>query len=69
MGLPLTYHDVEDFDNEVYQNLKWCLDNSVENLGLAFTESRDYFGQTEEVEIMDGGKDIDVTDDNKYEYV
>lgn len=42
--MPLTYHDVEDFDNDVYRNLKWCLDNSVEHLGLAFTETRDYFG-------------------------
>ncbi len=69
LGLPLTYHDVEDFDNDVYRNLKWCLENSVEHLSLAFTESQDYFGQNEEVEIMEGGKDIDVTNENKYEYV
>ena len=60
---------MEDFDNDVYRNLKWCLDNSVEHLSLVFTESQDYFGQNEEVEIMEGGKDIDVTNENKYEYV
>ena len=29
LGMPLTYHDVEDYDNELYKNLKWCLENSV----------------------------------------
>jgi E3 ubiquitin-protein ligase HUWE1 len=27
LGMPLTYHDLEDFDNELYKNLKWCLEN------------------------------------------
>jgi E3 ubiquitin-protein ligase HUWE1 len=69
LGMPLCYHDVEDFDNELYNNLKWCLNNSVESLGLTFTETTDYFGQTSEIELIEGGKDKDVTDENKYDYV
>ena len=69
LGLSLTYHDVEDFDNDLYRNLKWCLDNSVEGLGFTFTETRDYFGQSEEIEIIEGGKDLEVTDKNKFDYV
>ncbi len=69
LGLPLTYHDVEDFDNELYKNLKWCLENPVECLSLSFTETRDYFGQTIEQEIIPGGKNIDVTEENKHDYV
>jgi HECT-domain (ubiquitin-transferase) len=69
LGMPLTYHDVEDFDNDVYRNLKWCLDNSVEGLGLTFSETQDFFGETKEIEIIPGGKDIEVTDENKYDYV
>lgn len=69
LGLPLTYHDVEDFDNDVYRNLKWCLDNSVEGLGVSFSEVQDFFGETKEIELIPGGKDIEVTDENKYEYV
>ncbi len=34
-----------------------------------FAETRDYFGQNEEVELIEGGKDKEVTDENKYEYV
>jgi E3 ubiquitin-protein ligase HUWE1 len=69
LGMSLTYHDVEDYDNELYKNLKWCLENSVEGLGFVFSETREYFGKTEEIEIVPGGKDVDVTDDNKYDYV
>jgi E3 ubiquitin-protein ligase HUWE1 len=29
----------------------------------------EFFGKTEEVEFVPGGKEIDVTDENKYEYV
>lgn len=69
LGLPLTYHDVEDFDNDLYRNLKWCLEHSVVGLGLAFTETQDFFGESKEVEIVPGGLNIEVTEDNKYEYV
>jgi hypothetical protein len=69
LGLPLNYHDVEDFDNELYKNLSWCLQNSVEGLGFTFTETREYFGKNEEIEIIPGGATIDVTDENKADYV
>jgi HECT-domain (ubiquitin-transferase) len=69
LELPLNYHDVEDFDNELYKNLKWCLENPVEYLSLTFTETRDYFGETIEKEIIPGGKSIDVTEENKHQYV
>jgi len=44
--MPLNYHDVEDYDNELYKNLKWCLENSVESLGFVFSETVEYFGDT-----------------------
>lgn len=69
LGLPLTYHDVEDFDNDLYRNLKWCLDNSVEGLGLSFSETIEYFGENKEIEIIPGGKDIEVDNTNKFDYV
>jgi E3 ubiquitin-protein ligase HUWE1 len=69
LGMPLNYHDVEDYDNELYKNLKWCLDNSVDYLGFVFSETVEYFGETKEIELIPGGKEIDVTDENKYDYV
>lgn len=31
-GEPLTFQDLEDFDNEFFNNLKWCLENDIEPL-------------------------------------
>jgi hypothetical protein len=62
LHMPLDYHDVEDFDNLLYKNLKWSLENSVEGIGLTFTETMDFFGKTDEIEIVPGGKDMEVTD-------
>jgi E3 ubiquitin-protein ligase HUWE1 len=31
-GEPLSFLDLEDFDNEFYNNLKWCLENDIETL-------------------------------------
>lgn len=43
--------------------------NSVEGLGITFTETIEYFGKNEEIEIIPNGANIDVTDENKDEYV
>lgn len=69
LGLPLNYHDVEDFDNELYKSLKWFLENDIEDIGLSFTETSEYFGKHLEVELIPGGKDVDVTNENKFLYV
>ena len=69
LGLPLTYHDVEDFDNELYKNLKWCLENQITGFGMTFTETVTFFDEHKEIELIPGGKDIDVDDENKFEYV
>jgi E3 ubiquitin-protein ligase HUWE1 len=69
LGMPLTYHDVEDFDNDLYRNLKWCLDNPVEGLGLTFSETRENFGETVEIDIVEAGRNLEVSEGNKFDYV
>jgi hypothetical protein len=61
LGLPLNYHDVEDYDNELYKSLKWFLENNVDGTGLNFTETVDYFGENKEIELIPGGKEIEIT--------
>ena len=68
-GEPLLFADLEDFDNEFYNNLKWCLDNDVESLMATFVVEQEYFGKSKEVELIPNGKGIPVTNDNKKEYV
>ena len=60
---------MEDFDNEFYTNLKWCLENDVTCLMTTFSIEQDYFGKMEEIELIEGGKKIDLTNDNKRDYV
>ena len=41
----------------------------VESICSSFVETIEYFGEQKEIELCEGGKDIDVTDANKYDYV
>jgi E3 ubiquitin-protein ligase HUWE1 len=68
-GEALTFADLEDFDNEFFNNLKWCLENDVEPLYATFVTEQDFFGRAEEIELVPGGRKIPVTNQNKHEYV
>lgn len=62
--------DMEGVDAEFYRSLKWILENDITDiLELNFTAEDDRFGEIVEVELKPGGKDIDVTEENKREYV
>jgi len=70
LGQPLTYEDIEGVDPEYYKNLAWMLANDITDvLDLTFTAESDFFGKTEVVELVPGGKNIKVTEANKREYV
>jgi hypothetical protein len=73
----LTHHvapsppqDIEAVDPEYYKNLKWMLENDISDvLDLTFTAESDFFGKTEVVELVPGGREIKVTEANKRDYV
>lgn len=70
IGMPISFEDVEAVEPDYYRNLKWMLENDIEDLfDLTFTAERDFFGRTEIVELKPGGAQIKVTKDNVYEYV
>jgi E3 ubiquitin-protein ligase HACE1 len=71
LGLKVIFEDIESLDPQYYKNLKWLLDNNIEDLGLdlTFTSDLDLFGKTETVELKPGGLSIGVTDENKFDYV
>lgn len=68
-GEPLHTSDLEDFDNEFYNNLKWCLENDVACLMTTMVVEQDFFGKPEEIELVPGGRKIPVSNENKHEYV
>jgi len=69
VGEQLSFYDVEDFDNEFFNNLKWLLENDVEPLQQTFVVEQDYFGKRVEHELIPGMKNELVTNENKHLYV
>ena len=71
IGQRLSFKDLEDYDNNLYTGLNWCIQPSsdVESLYESFSTQLDFFGRTEEIDLVPGGRDIDVTNENKEFYV
>ncbi|GMM54593.1 NEDD4 family E3 ubiquitin-protein ligase [Maudiozyma humilis] len=62
--------DMEGVDAEVYNSLNWMLKNSIDGvLDLTFSADDERFGEVVAVDLKPDGKDIEVTDENKKEYV
>ena len=71
LGKPLTLKDLESVDSEYYASLIWILENNIDEcfLGMTFSVDHEEFGVVTEKELKPGGKDIEVTDANKEEYI
>ncbi|PWN54239.1 putative ubiquitin-protein ligase [Violaceomyces palustris] len=66
----ITLADLESVDADYHRSLQWMLDNSIEGIvEETFTAVEDKFGEMVTVELKPGGADIEVTDENKKEYV
>ncbi|KAG2213483.1 hypothetical protein INT47_009157 [Mucor saturninus] len=62
--------NMESVDADFYRSLKWILDNDITDvLELTFSVDDDRFGELVTVDLKDGGRDIEVTEENKVEYV
>ncbi|CAI7106027.1 BEM_collapsed_G0016520.mRNA.1.CDS.1 [Saccharomyces cerevisiae] len=62
--------DMEGVDAEVYNSLNWMLENSIDGvLDLTFSADDERFGEVVTVDLKPDGRNIEVTDGNKKEYV
>lgn len=68
LGDTLVLEDLEDFDSQLYNSLIYTLENDADILCQTFTLSSNFFGEDKDIELKEGGKDIDVTNENKFEY-
>ncbi|KAJ2587977.1 hypothetical protein H4R99_007964, partial [Coemansia sp. RSA 1722] len=66
---PITLDDMQSVDAEVYRSLKWILENDVTDMGFTFSVDDERFGERIEVDLKPGGSEIDVTEENKEEFV
>lgn len=58
----ITINDMEEYDQSIYNSLKWILENDVSELEEVFVDSND-------VELIENGKNVPLTNENKEEYV
>ena len=70
LGKPIRLSDIADVDEDYYNNLRFILQNEIDEMymGLDFTMNEDNFGEIKTIELKKGGADIEVTDENKEEY-
>lgn len=77
LGVKVTYHDIEAIDPAYYKNLKWMLENDISDvLDLTFSMDADEEklilyekAEVTDCELIPGGCNIRVTEENKHEYV
>ena len=75
LAWPITFADIEQVDEEYYQSLKQIveLDKKGEDLAnilcMSFTTMQDLMDCKEDIELVEGGTDIEVTNDNYPEYL
>jgi E3 ubiquitin-protein ligase NEDD4 len=62
--------DMEGVDADFHRSLQWMLDNPIEGvLDQTFSTEDERFGETKIEDLKPGGRDIEVTDSNKKDYV
>lgn len=69
LGIPLTYHDMEDQDYTYYKSLKWIVENDITGMEQTYSYQTNDFGKDKTIEIIKDGSNILVTEENKLDYV
>lgn len=70
LGKSVSIKDMETLDLDYYKSLLWMLENDItEIITETFSVETDDFGVTQVVELVENGRHIPVTEENKHEYV
>lgn len=70
LGKPVSVKDMESFDPDYYKSLVWMLENDITDIIVeTFSVEDDEFGVTKVVDLVENGRNIPVTEENKHEYV
>lgn len=66
----VSLQDMEGVDADFHRNLEWMLNNDITDaLELTFATDDERFGETVSIELKPGGEEMEVTNENKGEYV
>jgi E3 ubiquitin ligase SMURF1/2 len=67
---PITLNDIEFVDPDLFRSLCWMLENDITDIiDTTFLVQHNALGQLQEHELKPGGREIQVTEANKNEYV
>lgn len=66
---PIDLRDMESVDMEYYNSLLWIKENEPNELMLTFCVDEETFGHTSQRELKPNGANVEVTNDNKDEYI
>lgn len=69
LGMICTLEDMEGVDDVLYKGLVWMQENDVTDMMYTFSVDDEQFDEKVEIELKPGGKDLDVTNENKTEYI
>ena len=69
LGRMVTVNDMKSVDPEYYTNLLYVLENDPAPLALTFAVDEEGIGSTTSIDLKEGGSQIDVTEENRAEYV
>ena len=62
--------DLESVDAGLFRGLTWMLENDITDvIEDTFSITEEHFGEVVTVDLKPGGRDVEVTEDNKKEYV
>ncbi|KAI7002263.1 hypothetical protein KC362_g19294, partial [Hortaea werneckii] len=66
----VTLQDMEGVDAEFHRTLTWAMENDITDVIYStFSVEDERFGEKVTVELKPGGEDIEVTNENKQEYI
>lgn len=70
LGKPVSIKDMETLDLDYYKSLLWMLENDIADIITeTFSIETEEFGVTTIVDLIENGRNIPVTEENKQEYV
>lgn len=70
LGKPVSIKDMESIDLDYYKSLLWMLENDITDIITeTFSIEREEFGETKIIDLIENGRAVPVTEENKQEYV
>ncbi|KAI5370809.1 Putative HECT domain-containing protein [Septoria linicola] len=70
LGKSVSLKDMETLDLDYYKSLVWILENDITDVTFeTFSVDVDSFGVTQTIDLIENGREIPVTEENKHEYV